>query len=288
MSQHANLPTPWTLLSLRPRGQHGPLRQLARAGGGRLLALSPWAIVPRTDQTARLQLQRALSCPQVLFTSPAAVQAANTLLPLAQATTTTTTQWLAVGAGTAAALRAAGVPEVQAPARMDSEGLLDLPGLRAPAGQQIGMVSAPGGRGIIASTLLQRGANLALAEVYTRVPLRLRGRQRARLNHLPAHSVLALSSGKALEQLWAQLTAHQQQQLCQATVVAASERLAQQARTLGFARVHQARSAMPADLLACWQAEPPASPGENLRPARPEVMLAAQAAPAPSFGSDVS
>lgn len=252
MSQHANLPGNWTLLSLRPRGQHGPLRQLARQHGGRLLPLSPWAIVPRHAEQDRQQLAAALACPKVLFTSPAAVQAANTLQPLAQVQPAP--QWLAVGAGTANALRQTGLDAVLAPARMDSEGLLALPPLREVAGQPVGMVSAPDGRGVIARTLQQRGAQVVLAEVYDRVPLRLRGRQRARLNRLPANSVLMLSSGKALEQLWAQLEPRQQQQLRQCTTIAASARLAQQARDLGFARVHQADSAMPADLFAAWQA----------------------------------
>ena len=254
MSPHANLPAVWTLLSLRPRGQHGPLRQLAHAHGGRLLTLSPWVIQPNRDPATARQLQRALSCPQVLFTSPAAVQAADALLPLAQAGSVQ--HWLAVGQGTANALHGAGIARVQAPARMDSEGLLDLPGLREPAGQSIGMVSAPGGRGVIAHTLIQRGAQVQLAEVYRRKPLRLRGRQRAQLARLPANSVLALSSGKALEQIWAQLSTPQQQQLRQASVVAASARLAEQARALGFADVRQASSAMPADLLASWLAQP--------------------------------
>lgn len=252
MSLPAHLPPSWTLLSLRPRGQHAPLRRLATAAGGRLLALSPWAIVPRTSAADRQQLAAALACPQVLFTSPAAVQAANALLPLAGIDPPPA--WLAVGEGSAHALRQAGLAQVQAPRQMDSEGLLALPALRDPRGQRIGMVSAPGGRGVIARTLQQRGAQVVLAEVYDRVPLRLRGRQRARLNRLPANSVLMLSSGKALEQLWAQLEPRQQHQLRQCTTIAASARLAQQARDLGFARVHQADSAMPADLFAAWQA----------------------------------
>lgn len=253
MSQHATLPHRWTLLSLRPRGQHGPLRTLVHADGGQLLALSPWAIVPRTGSADRQRLQQALACPQVVFTSPAAVRAANDLLPLA--TVQPAPLWLAVGEGSAGALRQTGLAQAVSPLRMDSEGLLALPALDRVAGQRIGMVSAPGGRGVIAHTLQQRGAQVVLAEVYDRVPLRLRGRQRARLNHLPAHCVLALSSGQALERLWQQLGPRQHQQLRRCTVVAASARLAEQARQLGFARVHQAASAMPADLRRCWQAD---------------------------------
>ena len=103
MSLPAHLPPSWTLLSLRPRGQHAPLRRLATAAGGRLLALSPWAIVPRTSAADRQQLAAALACPQVLFTSPAAVQAANALLPLAGIDPPPA--WLAVGEGRKALIK---------------------------------------------------------------------------------------------------------------------------------------------------------------------------------------
>ena len=65
------------------------------------------------------QLQRALNCDRVVFTSPAAVTATATLLPLAKAQRS---PWLTVGEGTARALREHGVAGVHAPQRMDSEG----------------------------------------------------------------------------------------------------------------------------------------------------------------------
>ena len=61
-------------------------------------------------------LVQALAAPVVVFTSPAAVRAAAQLRPLA---VRTGQHWLAVGAGTAAALRRAGIVQVQAPGRMD-------------------------------------------------------------------------------------------------------------------------------------------------------------------------
>ncbi|RRU06562.1 uroporphyrinogen-III synthase, partial [Stenotrophomonas sp. 278] len=43
MNSHAHVPE-WTLVSLRPRGQHAAMRRAARALGGQLLPLSPWAL----------------------------------------------------------------------------------------------------------------------------------------------------------------------------------------------------------------------------------------------------
>ncbi|RBH28516.1 uroporphyrinogen-III synthase, partial [Xanthomonas oryzae pv. oryzae] len=34
----------WTLISLRPSGEHAPLRRAVARHGGRVLALSPWRL----------------------------------------------------------------------------------------------------------------------------------------------------------------------------------------------------------------------------------------------------
>ena len=153
---------PWTLISLRPRGQHAPLRRAAKAAGARVIALSPWALQARGDAATRATLEAALAAERVVFSSPAAVQAAARLVNLAAPHPG---QWLAVGAGTAAALNRQGAQDIAAPARMDSEGLLALPALADLHGLRAGLVTAPGGRGVIAQTLAQRGAELLRANV---------------------------------------------------------------------------------------------------------------------------
>jgi len=188
----------------------------------------------------------------VLFTSPAAARASAELHPLrarpAQA-------WLAVGAGTAAALRRAGVERVSAPTRMDSEGLLSLPALVQVAGRSVGMVTAPGGRGLIAPTLAARGARVLRAEVYARVPVALSAQALARLRALPGPLCLALSSGEALERILGALPDDLLPRLRGARVLAASERLAQLARAAGFDDVRVAADARPASLLAASAAD---------------------------------
>src|SRR5689334_16436748 len=160
----------WYVISLRPRGDHAAMRRAARRYGAGLIALSPWRIVLRDDERARADLRAALAASRVVFTSPAAVRAARSL----QAFTPLPRQsWCAVGSGTAAALTRSGVAEVQAPSRMDSEGLLALPALQDVAGTSIGLVTAPGGRGEISPALQARGATVIRADVYSRdvVPL---------------------------------------------------------------------------------------------------------------------
>jgi len=249
---------PWTLISLRPRGQHAPLRRVANAAGAHVIALSPWALHACADATTRSALDLALAAERVIFSSPAAVQAAARLVDLAAPHPG---QWLAVGAGTAAALGRHGAQDIAAPMRMDSEGLLALPSLADLHGLRAGLVTAPGGRGVIAQTLEQRGAHLLRANVYVRRPLPLAPRTLQRLRRAAMPWVLALSSGEALTRLLAQLPDDLQAPLRAAIVVAASERLAAQARASGFAQVQVAAGPLPAQLVAaaCTALMPPAS-----------------------------
>ena len=136
---------------------------------------------------------------------------------------------------------------------MDSEGLLALPALQALAGRSVGLVTAPGGRGLLADALVARGANLLRANVYTRVADTITPASWQRLSSAlarPARTLLALSSGEALQLLLAQVPANLADALREARVVAASERLAQLARDAGFAHVSTASSARPAALVS--------------------------------------
>ncbi|WMJ71210.1 uroporphyrinogen-III synthase [Stenotrophomonas sp. 24(2023)] len=234
MADHT-IPTGWTLVSLRPQGQNAALRRASGPLGGHLLALPPWRLRRQSSSVVLSKLNAALMADCVVFTSPAAVHAAAALRPLPA---TAAVPWLAVGEGTQRALQAHGVQGVQAPARMDSEGLLALPVLAQPGGQRIGLVTAPGGRGLIAAQLAAAGAQVVRADVYQRAPLRLPARALSRLARLPRPWVLAVSSGEALARTWAQLPPAWQQQLqAHARVVVASDRLAAQAQALGLQRI---------------------------------------------------
>ena len=247
----------WYVISLRPRGGHAGLRRAAVRRGAGLIALAPWVLRDRADAASREALRQALQAERVIATSPAAVRAAARLQPLqarpGQA-------WFAVGAGSAAALRRAGVAAVAAPARMDSEGLLGLPGLQALRDSSLGLLTAPGGRGTLVPALQARGARVLRADVYDRVPVAPSPRAIAALCALKAPAVLALTSGEALLRVLASLPADAATALRSARVVAASERLAALARAHGFAgEIRIARGPRPAALMAAI--EPPSSPG---------------------------
>ena len=234
------------VISLRPRGGHAALRRAAAARGARLLALSPWRIEALEGRDVRARLASALAAPHVVFSSPAAVAAARALAVLGS---DDGQAWYGLGAGTLRALRRAGVATAQAPSRMDSEGLLALPGLQDVRGCVVGLVTAPGGRGVLAATLLARGARLARADVYARVAVAPTARTIQRLQSLDGPGLLALSSGEALDGVLAGLPPGARARLRQAHVFAASDRLAALATDRGFGVVSRAGDARPAALV---------------------------------------
>ncbi len=236
------------VISLRPAGAHAGLRRAAARAGARTFALSPWRLLAHDDAVTRDALETALAADVVVFTSPPAVRAAAALRSLVPGGGTRA--WLAVGSATAAALRRAGCRQVLAPARMDSEGLLALPALADVAGSRVGLVTAPGGRGLLAATLAAAGATIARADVYTRVPTPPSAARVAALLTLPGPWLLPVSSGEALEHTLAHLPAPAVVRLRQARVVAASTRLAELAARHGFDDVRCAADARPVSLLA--------------------------------------
>ncbi|MCD9088578.1 uroporphyrinogen-III synthase [Stenotrophomonas sp. SY1] len=253
MNRRAYVPadTAWHLISLRPQGQHDTLRSAAARLGARTVALSPWRLVLHNDRATREQLADAAHCDRLIFTSPTAADAAARLLPLRDLRPGSV---LAVGEGTARVLRQHGAPDVQAPTRMDSEGLLALPALQALSGQRVALITAPGGRGMIAAQVRERGATLVRVNVYERVPLPISAATLSRLLALQGPTVLAVSSGEALESLLPQLPAALLARWRLAPVVTASARLAELAGEHGFTHVCVADGPLPAQLASAARA----------------------------------
>ncbi len=229
----------------RPAGTASALARRVRALGGAPLLLPGLSLRSVADTVAaRRDLRVALAAELIVFTSPAAVRHAAALLPLR-----TKAAVLAVGQGTARALRRHGIATPLAPQRQDSEGLLDHPGLRELHGRRVALIGAPGGRGVLREQLAARGAQLQEVHVYRRLPPRLDRRHVEALLRLPSSARVLLSSAEALHHLQQSLPAAAWTRLCAAIAVASSERLATAARAAGFARIVPAASALSADLL---------------------------------------
>ncbi|UHQ20336.1 uroporphyrinogen-III synthase [Lysobacter sp. KIS68-7] len=240
-------PPAWYVISLRPVGQHGSVRRAAAQAGLACIALSTMRIAPQDDARTQAALGKALAAPFVVFTSPNAVRCASALASLRGARGR---RVFAIGAGTAAALRRAGIAGVQVPPRADSDALLALDALQDVGGRRVGLVTAPGGRDRIAPGLRARGAEVVRADVYAREAQAPMPRAWNALRAVRGKLAIALSSGDALDTLMAHVPGDLRGRLLGARILAGSERLADIAQRHGFDDIRVAEGARPAELLA--------------------------------------
>jgi len=155
----------------RPAGQVDALTSRIQAAGGEVLALPLLAIAPPSNPVHTEVLQAQLAhTDAVIFISPNAVRMALAVLPASD--WSSVPRLVAIGQGTARALREAGFNQVLAPQEgADSEAVLALPELQHLAGQRILLVRGEGGRELLATALGERGAIIEHAVVYRRVAL---------------------------------------------------------------------------------------------------------------------
>lgn len=157
------------VLVTRPLKQaHAFARQLEQYGAIPVV-LPTIEIAPPPDMQPLLEARAQLGTYDfAMFVSANAVeQALATLTHWPESVTA-----LAPGKGTAEALRQAGVPEqaVLMPAsRFDSEGLLELPGLRQMQGRRVLIFRGERGRELLGDTLTARGADVTRVTCYRRI-----------------------------------------------------------------------------------------------------------------------
>jgi len=238
-----------SVIITRPSASAAAIRRRVRALGGSPIGIPGSVLEAVADAAAaRRQLRLVRTADIVVFVSPAAVRFAWKLLPALRFARAT--RVLAPGAGSARALRRRGVAEPIYPAqRQDSEGLLALPQLGRVRRCRVALIGATGGRDLLPRQLRARGARLQQVEVYSRSAPRLDRRHFMRLERASGPLISLFSSAEALTHLHAQLPASLFAHLAAGECIVSSKRLAEVARTLGFARVHVAASPAPAALL---------------------------------------
>ena len=225
----------------RPAADADAFVRRARALGAEVLRLPGTALRARSGAIAAPP-----ACDLWIFTSPAAVRHA---FGAAGLRIDNRAPDFAVGAGTRRVLARHGVDASAPTRRADSEGLLALPQLADVRGRRVGLVGAPGGRGLIAARLRQRGADVVPVHVYERVPPRWTQRQLAALEAAREPLLTLLSSGEALANLAQRLPPDLFARLRRGRLVVSSERLAGLAAQVGFADVVVGASAAARDLL---------------------------------------
>ncbi len=226
------------VLLTRPAGNNdGLVKHLTEAGYG--VDVMPVLEIVLADPETLLLPQFAPG-DLCIFISANAARAGLPLL--AEALVTHHIESLAVGAATAAELNAAQLP-VSVPEQADSEGLLSMPVLQDVADKQVVIVKGEGGRGLLAETLGQRGAQVTEFVCYRRQPAALDGETLIGALADPDAAVIQANSGETLEHLSELLETCGQPTLFNVPVVVPSERVARLAKDKGWQWVHAARGA---------------------------------------------
>lgn len=156
------------VLVTRPIDQAEGFAQVIRAAGGSPKVF-PLLDITAVADTRTLYGQLAQLCDYdlVIFISPNAVSYG--MAAIAAAGAVLAAQVATMGAGSARALREAGVNDVIVPTeRSDSEGLLAMPALAQLSGKRVMILRGDGGRELLADTLKARGATVDYVTCYQR------------------------------------------------------------------------------------------------------------------------
>lgn len=160
------------ILITRPRPLAATLAEAITDLGGTPVLYPAVEIAPPTDPA--LLDRRIEQLPEeglAIFVSPTAVARALPRILARHGQWPAGPRAVAVGAGTARALREHGVSSVLThPDGADSEHLLQLPELQSQAVGRVTIFRGEGGRELLAQTLAQRGARVDYAECYRRLP----------------------------------------------------------------------------------------------------------------------
>lgn len=157
----------------------------------------------------------------------------------------TSPRYFAIGRTTALALHTVSGQHIHYPLdREISEVLLQLPELQNIAGKNALILRGNGGRELLGATLTERGAVVTFCECYQRSAKHYDGAEEAMRWQSRGVTTLVVTSGEMLQQLWSLIPQwYREQWLLHCRVVVVSERLALQARELGWQEIQVADSA---------------------------------------------
>lgn len=235
----------WTVLSLRPLGQHAVAHCASELRGAKFLACSSMQLEAIENDNA---LKDVLACDYIIVTSPAAVRFAG------QSTvfkTAPKSRWFALGEGSASALKKIGVSNIAIPdGGSHSENLLAMPELQNVQGRHIGLITAPGGRGLIEASLLERDAIIQVANMYRRSQLQITETELDSLQDLKPPFAVLCSSQEVFLSFWHQIDTVLQKKLAKGLWVVSSIRLRTILHDAGMSEITISPSPNPDAMLA--------------------------------------
>ena len=219
----------------RPPRQAAGLAQQIAALGGKPVMFPAIVILPPADRSALERAQRDLAqYDYAVFVSANAVEYGVG----DPASWPSDLVALAPGPGTATALAAVGIGQWRIPATtMDSEGLLALPELADVNGKRIVIYRGSGGRDVLGEALVERGAQVDYVECYRRAKPQGDFSSMAAAWRTGELAALTSTSGEGLENLWELFDAPSRSAMSATPTFVPHPRIAERARSLGFARV---------------------------------------------------
>lgn len=241
-----NLPLrEWTVLSLRPEGQHAVAHSASELRGAKFLSCSSIKLEALHNVP---ELISALACDHIIVTSPAAARFANQAPAFAYSRES---QWFALGEGSASALKKIGVDKILIPDDgSHSENLLAMKQLQNLHGLHVGLLTAPGGRGLIEATLTKRGAKLHVAQTYQRKAVMMKPSELDALRQIEKPFAVLCSSHEVFKSFWQQLDSALQETLKTGLWIVSSERLQELLQHAGISNATISPSPQPEAMLA--------------------------------------
>ncbi len=225
------------VLVTRPAHQAEPLVRLIEQAGGAAIRFPVLEILDPTDLAPLFDLiDRLDRYDLAIFISPNAVARAANLIGGRRGGLPPTLSIATVGKGSAREVKRllGREPDLCPPGRFDSEALLALPGLADMSGRRVVIFRGEGGRGHLATTLRDRGAEVTYAEVYRRA--RPNAKTGALLHRWARGEIdiVTVTSGDGLRNLYEMIGDLGRQWLRATPIATVSERVAAIARELGI------------------------------------------------------
>ena len=224
----------------RPAHQAGRLAELIGHAGGRAILFPTLEIFDAQDMTPLSgAIERLEQFDLAIFISPNAVNRVMNQVR-AKRIWPQDLRCAAVGKGSAKALERFGCDAVIVPqGRFDSEALLALPELQDMAGKRVVIFRGEGGRELLGTELVRRGAELTMVECYRRgkpvgvdVGLLLKRWVRGEVD------AITVTSGESMRNLFDLVGKLGQQWLKKTPVFVFHENIAEVARELGVEQVY--------------------------------------------------
>jgi Uroporphyrinogen-III synthase len=235
-----------SILVTRPLPQGEELVSRLRALGRVAWSFPLIEFTPGRELAALPRQLAALGADDLLFAlSQHAVEFAHARLLKESQRWPSDPAYFSIGRTTALALHTVSGKNIRYPLdREISEVLLQLPELQNIAGKKALILRGNGGRELLGDTLRDRGAEVTFCECYQRCAKYYDGAEEAMRWQSRGVTTLVVTSGEMLQQLWSLIPQwYREQWLLHCSLIVVSERLALQARELGWQDIQVADNA---------------------------------------------